>query len=71
MGQDEMRFEILCKYYLNYQWLLCKEQTRFNITNILYVLKLNQNIIDEMILIILKKLVTKRLSQTTNDFSNI
>ena len=71
MGQDEMRFEILYKYYLNYQWLLCKEQTRFNITNILYVLKLNQNIIDEMILIILKKLVTKRLSQTTNDFSNI
>jgi hypothetical protein len=43
-------------------------------TDILHALILNQNIIDEMILITLRnteKPVTERLSQTTNDFSNI
>jgi hypothetical protein len=40
--------------YSNDQWLLCKEQTRFNMTSILHALMLNQNIIDEIILIILR-----------------
>jgi hypothetical protein len=38
--------------------------------NILHALMLNQNIIDIRILITLKS-ITERLSQTTNDFSNI
>jgi hypothetical protein len=40
--------------YSNDQWLLCREQTRFNMTSILHALMLNQNIIDEIILIILR-----------------
>jgi len=51
IDQDEMRFEKGFKSYSNDQWLLCKEQTWFNMTNILHVLMLNQNIIDERILI--------------------
>jgi hypothetical protein len=54
LGQGGMRFEKSLKSYSNDQWLLCKEQTWFNMTNILYFLMLNQNIIDEMILIILR-----------------
>jgi hypothetical protein len=40
-------------------------------TDILDALILNQNIIDEMILITLKKPVIEILSQTINEFSNI
>jgi hypothetical protein len=49
-----MRFEKSFKSYSNDQWLLCREQSWFNMTNIFYALMLNQNIIDEMILIILR-----------------
>ena len=54
-----MRFEKTFKSYSNDQWLLCTEQTWFNIANILCALMLNQNIIDERILI---TLVTEMLS---------
>ena len=40
--------------YSNNQWLLCREQTWFNMEDIFYVLMLNQNIINEKILITLK-----------------
>jgi len=49
-----MRFEKSVKSYSNDQWLLCREQTWFNMTNILHALMLNQNIIDERILITLR-----------------
>jgi hypothetical protein len=39
--------------------------------DILYDLMLNQNIIDEKNINYTEKQVTKRLSQTTNDFYNI
>ena len=66
-----MKFEKSFKSYSNDQWLLCREQTWYNMADILNVLMLNWNIIDERILITLKKPVTKRLSQSTIDFSNI
>jgi hypothetical protein len=40
-------------------------------TDILHALMLNSNIIDKKDINYTKKLVTTRLSQTTNDFSNI
>jgi len=46
-----MRIENIFKSYLNNQWLLYREQTLFNMTNILHALMLNQHIIDERILI--------------------
>jgi hypothetical protein len=49
-----MRFEKSFKSYSNNQWLLYREQTWFNMTNILHALILNQNIIDERILITLR-----------------
>jgi hypothetical protein len=48
-----MRFEKSFKSYSNDQWLLCRDQTLFNMKDILHALMLNQNIIDEMILITL------------------
>jgi hypothetical protein len=59
LGQDGMRFENGFKFYSNDQWLLCREQTWFNITNIIHALMLNQNIIDEMILITLRNWLLK------------
>ena len=53
VDQDRMRFKNSFKSYSNDQWLLCWEQTWFNMIDILYDLMLNQNIIDEMILITL------------------
>ena len=61
-----MRFEKSFKFYSNDQWLLCREQTWFNMTDILHALMLNWKDINYT-----EELVTKRLSQTTNDFSNI
>jgi len=49
-----MRFKKSFKSYSNDQWLLCKEQIWFNMTNIFHTLMLNQNIIDERILITLR-----------------
>jgi hypothetical protein len=49
-----MRFEKSFKSYSNDQWLLCRDQTLFNMEDILHALMLNQNIIDEMILITLR-----------------
>ena len=49
-----MRFEKSFKSYSNNQWLLYREQTWFNMINILHALILNQNIIDERILITLR-----------------
>ena len=46
-----MKFKKSFKFYSNDQLLSCKEQIWFNMTDILYTLMLNQNIIDEMILI--------------------
>jgi hypothetical protein len=66
-----MKFENSFKSYSNNQWLLYREQTWFNMSDILHALMLNQNIIDERILITLKNWSLKMLSQTTNDFSNI
>ena len=66
-----MKFEKSFKSYSNDQWLLYKEQTWFDMIDILYVLMLNQNIIDETILITLRNRVIERLNQTNNDFSNI
>jgi hypothetical protein len=54
-----MRFEKSFKSYSNDKWLLCKEQTWFNIVDMLHALMLNQNIIDEMILITLRNLSLK------------
>jgi hypothetical protein len=56
IGQSDIRFEIekSFKSYLSDQWLLCREQTWFNMIDILHDLILNQNIIDEMILITLR-----------------
>jgi CRISPR/Cas system-associated protein endoribonuclease Cas2 len=59
LGQSEMRFEKSFKSYSNDQWLLCREQTWFNMAGILHALILNQNIIDEMILIILRNWLSK------------
>jgi hypothetical protein len=61
-----MRFEKSFKFYSNDQWLLCREQTWFNMTDILHALMLNWKDINYT-----EKLVTERLSQNTNDFSNI
>jgi hypothetical protein len=61
-----MRFEKSFKFYPNDQWLLCREQTWFNMTDILHALMLNWKDINYT-----EKLVTERLSQNTNDFSNI
>ena len=58
-GQGRMRFKKSFKFYSNDQWLLCREQTRFNMANILYILILNWNIIDKIILIILKNQLLK------------
>jgi hypothetical protein len=44
-----MRFEKSFKSYVNDQWLWCREQTWFNMTDILHALMLNRNIIDKMI----------------------
>jgi hypothetical protein len=49
-----MRFEKNFKSYSNDKWLLYREQTWFNMTNILYALMLNQNIIDERMLITMR-----------------
>jgi hypothetical protein len=38
IGQDEMRFENSLKSYSNDQWLLCREQTWFNMAGILHAL---------------------------------
>jgi hypothetical protein len=61
-----MRFEKGFKFYSNDQWLLCKEQTWFNMVNILYSLMLNQKIINKKYINYIEKLVIKRLIQTTN-----
>jgi len=61
-----MRFEKSFKFYSNDQWLLCREQTWFNMIDILHALMLNWKDINYT-----EKLVTERLSQNTNDFSNI
>jgi hypothetical protein len=53
-GQGGMRFEKNFKSYSNDQWLLCREQTWFNMVDILHALMLNQNIIDERILMTLR-----------------
>jgi len=53
-GQGGMRFENSFKSYSNDQWLLCREQTWFNMVDILHALMLNQNIIDERILMTLR-----------------
>ena len=53
-GQGGMRFEKSFKSYSNDQWLLCREQTWFNMVDILHALMLNQNIIDERILMTLR-----------------
>jgi len=66
-----MRFENYFKYYLNDQWLLCREQTWFNMTDILHALMLNWNIIWWKDNKYIEKSATEKLSQTTNDFSNI
>jgi len=55
LSQVGMRFEKSFKSYLSNQLLLYREQTWFNIADIFYALMLNQNIIDESILIILRK----------------
>jgi len=52
--QGGMRFEKSFKSYSNDQWVLCMEQTWFNMAEILYALILNRNIIDERILITLE-----------------
>jgi hypothetical protein len=54
LGQGGMRFEKSFKSYSNDQWVLCSEQTWFNMAEILYALILNRNIIDERILITLE-----------------
>jgi hypothetical protein len=54
-----MRFKKSFESYSNHQWLLCKEQKRFSITDILHALMLNRNIIDERILITLGNLSLK------------
>jgi len=54
LDQGGMRFEKSFKSYSNDQWLLCREQTWFDMTDILHALMLNRNIIDEMILITLQ-----------------
>jgi len=54
LDQGGMRFEKSFKSYLNDQWLLCREQTWFNMADILNVLILNRDIIDERILITLR-----------------
>jgi hypothetical protein len=54
IGECAIRFEKSFKSYLNNQWLLCREQTWFNMVDILHALMLNQNIIDENILITLR-----------------
>ena len=54
LGQSGMRFENSFKFDSNDQWLLCSEQTWFNMADILRALMLNQNIIDEKILITLR-----------------
>jgi len=59
-GQDEMRFEKSFKSYSNNQWLLCREYIWYKIKHYWW------NDINYT-----KKLVIERLSQTTNDFSNI
>ena len=61
-----MRFEKSFKFYSNDQWLLCREQTWFNMIDILHALMLNWKDINYT-----EKLVTEWLSQNTNDFSNI
>jgi len=53
-GQHGIRFEKSFKSYSNDQWQLYREQTWFNMTDILHALMLNWNIIDEMILIIMR-----------------
>ena len=42
-----MRFEKSFESYSNDQWILCREQTWFNMVDILHALMLNQNIINE------------------------
>jgi hypothetical protein len=54
LGQGGIRFEKSFKSNSNDQWLLSREQTWFNMTDILHALMLNQNIIDERILITLR-----------------
>jgi hypothetical protein len=54
LDQGGMRFEKSFKSYSNDQWLLCREQTWFNMADILNVLILNRDIIDERILITLR-----------------
>jgi hypothetical protein len=49
-----MKFEKSFKSYLNVQWQLHREQTWFNVANILHALMLNRSIIDEKIFITLK-----------------
>jgi hypothetical protein len=53
-GQGGMRFEKSFKSYSNDQWLLCREQTWYDMEDILHASMLNRNIIDEMILITLQ-----------------
>jgi hypothetical protein len=59
LSKGGMRFEKNFKSYSNDQWLLCREQTWFNMTDILYVLMLNQNIINKRILITMKNRLLK------------
>ena len=54
LGQSGMRFEKSFKSYSNDQWLLCREQTWFDMADILHALMLNRNIINEKILITLQ-----------------
>ena len=62
--------QTLFKSYSNDQWQLYREQTWFNMTDILYALILNWNINDERILITMKN-PSLKVGQITNDFSNI
>jgi hypothetical protein len=62
--------QTLFKSYSNDQWQLYREQTWFNMTDILHALILNWNINDERILITMKN-PSLKVSQITNDFSNI
>jgi hypothetical protein len=59
LGKGGMRFEKSFKSYSNDQWLSCREQTWFNMTDILHALMLNQNIFEEKILITMRNWLLK------------
>ena len=64
LGQEEMKFQKSFKFYSNDQWLLHREQTWFNMVNILYTLMLNQKKHENktaslVIIIIIRKKILK------------